>query len=118
MATPKHYIDAFGRYVGSFTGTSPPAGSIEVSAAPADSRQVYSSGSWQPMPGPTYRELRRAAYEQQLGKDPGNTINTLGDVLDTLITELVARGASITPGFADLVTKVVAIKTANPAPPS
>ena len=99
--TARHYNDAAGRYIGAFAGdVQPPEGSVLIDSAPA----------------PSYRNLRRAAYTSQLGKDVGDTINTLGDVLDILIAEIYARGAPATPEFTAMLGKVAAIKAAYPKP--
>ena len=98
---PRHYTDADGKYLGAFYGSAqPPEGAVQIEQAP----------------GPSYRQSRRDAYAAQLGKDPGDTINTLGDVLDTLIAELVARGPAVTADFGAMLGKIVAIKAAYPKP--
>ena len=101
VLTPRHYTDGAGDYLGVFYGDAqPPPGASQVSEAP----------------GPSYRKLRRLAYEAQIGKDPGDTVNTLGDVLDIVIAELYARGPAVTAEFATLIGKVAAIKAAYPKP--
>ena len=61
-----------------------------------------------------YRDRRAAAYAAELGKDAGDQIKTIGDVLDTLIAELRARGAAVTPEFASMAAKIDAIKARIP----
>ncbi len=102
---PRYYVDSQGRYLGAFAGLAqPPSGAIEVS---------------QP-PGPDYRQRRMVGYADQLGKDPGDIIKTLGDVLDVLIAQVeamrVASGASATTEYAAMLTKIAAIKAAHPRP--
>lgn len=98
---PRHYNDGAGNYIGVFYGDAqPPPGAVQIPSPPA----------------PSYRRLRRQAYEAQLGKDPGDTVNTLGDVLDIVIAELYARGPAVTAEFATLIGKVAAIKAAYPKP--
>lgn len=119
MPTPKFYRDAAGNYLGAFDGAQPPAGAVEVLSPPADARQVFSGGAWQPLPPPPYRQRRKDAYAQQLGKDAGDYLNTIGDVLDVLIAQVeamrVAAGVNPTAEYAAMLTKIAAIKAANPA---
>ena len=61
-----------------------------------------------------YRDRRASAYANELGKDAGDIIKTLGDVLDVTIAELRARGAAVTPEFAAMVGKIDAIKSRIP----
>lgn len=101
----RHYVDSNGKYLGGFAGLAqPPAGAVQVDEAP----------------GPDYRTKRKDAYARQLGKDPGDYLNTIGDVLDTLIAQVealrVAAGVSPTAEYAAMLTKIAAIKAANPAP--
>lgn len=67
---------------------------------------------------PDYRAKRKAAYADQLGGSPGSVIDTLGDVLDVLITQVeanrVATGASMTSDYEIMLAKIAAIKAANP----
>jgi hypothetical protein len=69
-------------------------------------------------PEPTYREKRAVAYRDELGKEPGDFIKTIGDVVDVLIAEIDALRAAKpeTPAFAELLPKVRAIKERFPAP--
>ena len=71
----------------------------------------------EPVPVPSYRDLRAAAYRDELGKDKGDVLKTLGDVIDVLIAEVAAirGGRSETTGFADLLPKIAAIKARFPA---
>lgn len=67
----------------------------------------------------TYREKRKRAYLggndlPGLGKDPRNFENHIGDVFDTVIAELAARGTAITPAFQTLLDRIAAIKTKYP----
>ena len=110
----RFFRDAAGRYIGAFAGVEPPAGAIEVAAPPVDARQVWSAGAWQPLPPPPYRDRRAAAYANELGKDAGDVIKTLGDVLDVTIAELRARGAAVTSEFAAMAAKIDAIKARIP----
>lgn len=97
--SPRHYADAQGKYLGAFYGDArPPAGALLVDAAP----------------GPDYRVLRMTDYAAELGKDPGDIIKTLGDVLDVTIAELVARGPAVTPEFDAMLRKIAAIKARHP----
>jgi hypothetical protein len=61
-----------------------------------------------------YRDRRASAYAAELGKDVGDIIKTIGDVLDVTIAELRARGASVTPEFASMASKIDAIKARIP----
>lgn len=102
---PKYYADAQGRYLGAFAGKAqPPAGAVEIQSPPA----------------PGYRDTRMVAYARDLGKDPGDIIRTLGDVLDVLIAQVesmrVAASASATTDYAAMMTKIAAIKAAHPKP--
>jgi len=63
---------------------------------------------------PGYRELRAIAYRDELGKEKGDFVRTLGDVLDYLIQELRARGEPVTAEAAALFAKVDAIKARLP----
>jgi len=69
---------------------------------------------------PGYRQRRAVAYRDQLGKDQGDFIKTIGDVLDVLIAEVEAIGQATqtprTPEFEALLNKVIAIKAAIPKP--
>lgn len=42
----KYFANASGLYLGAFDGAEPPAGSIEVPAAPSDARQTWTGGAW------------------------------------------------------------------------
>jgi hypothetical protein len=64
----------------------------------------------------TYRDHRRAAYISELGEE-GSFATTVGDVIDDLIREVRALAdRPATPEFADLVSKVDAIKARFPKP--
>jgi hypothetical protein len=65
---------------------------------------------------PTYRESRAEAYRDELGKEQGDYRRTFGDVIDTLITEVVALsdGKPKSPEMQALVKKVQAIKRRIP----
>lgn len=54
----------------------------------------------------------------KLGKTEGDVIKTIGDVLDILIAEVYAlsNNTPSTQDMADLLTKIQAIKSANPKP--
>lgn len=65
-----------------------------------------------------YRDRRARDYALELGDDPGDIIKTLGDVLDDVIREMRARGATVTSDFAALATKIDAIKVRHPKPPT
>lgn len=62
------------------------------------------------------RNLRAAAYRDELGVDTGDFIKTIGDVLDTIITEIATLRASqpTTVAFTTLITRVQAIKARFP----
>ena len=66
---------------------------------------------------PDYRQKRKEAYADQLGKTPGSVVDTLGDVLDVLIAQVeanrVAAGVAMTADYATMLTKIAAIKAAN-----
>lgn len=64
-------------------------------------------------PEPTYRDKRKAAYIAELGRKP-DFVETVGDVLDDLIREIRARGATVTPEFSALTSKIDAIKARFP----
>ena len=63
---------------------------------------------------PPYREARALAYRDELGKEQGDYIKTLGDVLDVLIREIRARGEPATAEAAALFARVDAIKARFP----
>lgn len=65
---------------------------------------------------PSPRQRRRRDFAAELGADPGDEISTLGDVLDVVIREMRARGASVAPEFGALVAKIDAIKARHPKP--
>jgi hypothetical protein len=71
-------------------------------------------------PPPTYRILRAQAYRDELGKEQGDFIRTLGDVIDVLLDQVEATrvhaGASRTAEFNTLLTKVAGIKARHPKP--
>lgn len=48
--TTKFYATAAGAYIGAFDGVTPPDGSVEVSAAPVDARQVWDGAAWGEIP--------------------------------------------------------------------
>jgi hypothetical protein len=62
----------------------------------------------------TYRDLRAVAYRDALGEERGDYVKTIGDVLDTVIAELRARGEAVTPTFRDMLVKIDAVKRAFP----
>lgn len=68
----------------------------------------------------TYRDLRAVAYRDQLGTDKGDFIKTLGDVLDVLIAQVESMrqtaGATATPAYTQMLTKIQAIKAEYPKP--
>lgn len=68
---------------------------------------------------PGYRELRAIAYRDELGKEPGDFIKTLGDVLDVLIAQVEAmRRSGATPAsaeFTELLARIGEIKARHPA---
>lgn len=98
------------------------AGAVAISAAdtPAVWAQMLARGgvaAYQPPPGPSYRDLRARAYRDELGADAGDTIRTIGDVLDVLIAEVrAAVDAPRTPEFMALLAKIDAIKARYPKP--
>ena len=67
-----------------------------------------------------YREARALAYRDELGKEQGDYIKTLGDVLDVLVAQVEAmrKGAAVpaTDEYAALVSKIAEIKTRHPRP--
>jgi phage tail sheath protein FI len=63
-----------------------------------------------------YREARALAYRDELGKEQGDFIKTLGDVLDVLMREIRARGEPATPEAAAMFAKVDEIKGRFPKP--
>jgi hypothetical protein len=69
---------------------------------------------------PGYRDRRAVAYRDTLGKDVGDFIKTLGDVLDVLIAEVEAIGQATqtprTPEFEALLSAILAVKAAHPKP--
>lgn len=44
----KYYVDHHGNYLGGFSGSEPPSGSIEVATAPNDARQKWNGTVWLP----------------------------------------------------------------------
>ena len=73
-----------------------------------------------PPPPPSYRDRRAVAYRDTLGKETGDYIKTLGDVLDVLIAEVEAIGqaanAPRTRDFEALLSAILAVKAAHPKP--
>lgn len=69
---------------------------------------------------PGYRDRRAVSYRDTLGKEQGNYIKTLGDVLDVLIAEVEAIGQATqtprTPEFEALLSGILAVKAAHPKP--
>lgn len=68
-------------------------------------------------PEPTQREKRRAAYFEALKVEPGDDqITVLGDQVDKLLAQLAAIVPvnARTPEFADLLSKVLDVKTRVP----
>lgn len=65
-----------------------------------------------------YRLQRKDDYIRLLGKNPldQNFVDTVGDVLDIVLAELVARGPAVTPEFGVLLGKIQQIKTKYPKP--
>jgi len=67
---------------------------------------------------PGYRELRAIAYRDELGKEKGDFIKTLGDVLDVLVAqvEAVRRSGDVpaTAEFGVLLAKIAEIKARHP----
>ena len=67
-----------------------------------------------------YRRQREPAYREQLGKEGiySTTDRTIGDVLDAIITQLLAVVPAVdrTPEFNELVSKIETIKIAHPKP--
>ena len=65
-----------------------------------------------------YREARSLAYRDELGKEQGDYIKTLGDVLDVLIAQVEdmrrAGDHPATQDFGELLTRVAAIKARHP----
>jgi hypothetical protein len=61
-----------------------------------------------------YRQMRAVAYRDRLGKESGNFIVTLGDVLDAVIREMRARGEPATDEFATVCAEIDAIKVEHP----
>ena len=66
-----------------------------------------------------YRQLRKRDYILELSPE-GEPLESLGDPMDTLIKQvealLAATGHSATPEFAELLSKVAAIKARHPKP--
>jgi len=71
-----------------------------------------------PPPAPTYRELRAAAYRDEMGRETEDSIKTIGDVLDTLLGwaagEIAAGRAQATPEIETMLTKRAEIKDRIP----
>lgn len=42
----QYYVDQSGMYLGGFDGAVPPAGSLQVTTAPADALQMWVDGAW------------------------------------------------------------------------
>lgn len=68
---------------------------------------------------PGYRDRRQKAYiglntVDGLGVDDGDPIRTIGDVLDVVISELVARGPALTENFSAMISKITVIKQRYP----
>lgn len=83
-----------------------------------DEAELNQPGPPPPPPPPSYRELRAVAYRDELGKDQGDVVKTLGDVIDVLIAEVVAirSGAASTEAFAAMLPKIADIKRRFPQP--
>lgn len=79
----------------------------------------WDSGDPVKQPGPDYRAKRKAAYIAELGKVPKTTFeDTVGDVLDILITQVEAMrsaaGVKATDEFAARLQTIAAIKARFP----
>lgn len=46
MMETKYYIDTAGKYIGGFSGSTPPMGSIEVSSPPAKANSKWNGTEW------------------------------------------------------------------------
>lgn len=67
-----------------------------------------------------YRRKRRADYRDELGKEPGDEINTIGDILDLALVQIeanrVTSGAAPVAGWAEMLAKIDDIKQRHPKP--
>jgi hypothetical protein len=61
-------------------------------------------------PPPSYRDLRAVAYRDQLGKEKGDFVKTLGDVIDALVRAHYGDTADLDV----IANKIIAIKQAIP----
>jgi len=61
-----------------------------------------------------YRRRRKSRYLSELGTEPGEFENVIGDLLDIVISQLASVSSSKTEEFETLVTKIQSIKTAIP----
>ncbi len=62
-----------------------------------------------------YRRARKTEYIDQIGTEKSYD-ETIGDVLDILITEIQALSGTRTSAFTSMVNKISAIKFDNPKP--
>lgn len=91
---------------------------IELSAEEA--AVVLARGTEPDRPAPTYRDLRAAAYRDELGDEKGDFIKTLGDVLDVMLgwaeAEIAAGRAQATLEIQAALAKRAEIKARHPKP--
>lgn len=86
----------------------------EEKQALAGARNAEQAPRAAPLP---YREARALAYRDELGKEQGDFIRTLGDVLITQM-EAIRRSANVpsTAEYADMLAMIAAIKARYPLP--
>lgn len=72
----KYFVDAGGKYLGGFDGTTPPAGAIEVPFAPDHALDTWDGTKYVVHP-PTAEEIAQAARDRDRAK-PDTTPVTIG----------------------------------------
>lgn len=109
-----------GAYLGSYNGpdeSNPYLGHPYIDGQVDAFHKLVDGQPVREVPEPSYREKRKQAYIMELGSTPGDFAETVGDVIDDLIREVRALTAQPdTQEFADLVSKVDAIKERFPKP--
>ena len=107
-----------GEYIGSYGGPdegNPYLGQPSVEGQVDAFHRLVDGAPVREVPEPSYRERRKLAYIAELGANPGDFAETVGDVLDDLIREVRALAAApATPEFAALAGKIDDIKARFP----
>ena len=113
-----YFDENTGAYLGCYNGpgdSNPYAGHPSVEGQLDGFHQLVNGKPLRAVPEPSFRERRKIAYLMELGQTPSDFVETVGDVMDDLIREVRALAAGpATPEFAELVSRVDAIKARFP----